>query len=116
MLLSTVNPTSLFILQLYVSCATCATSVSSSAIFIQTLHFLGLFSSYNLRPLIRLAVSCYPVEFLGIAMVAVVGELVISQVVVSSSCRVYADLHVGSKEVSSYTTYTFNDAGKEAYN
>nr|GEZ64279.1 hypothetical protein [Tanacetum cinerariifolium] len=27
---------------------------------------------------------------------------------------VYADLHVSRKEVSSYTTYTFNDAGKEA--
>ncbi|GJR20948.1 hypothetical protein Tco_0969475 [Tanacetum coccineum] len=27
---------------------------------------------------------------------------------------VYADLHVGREEVSSYTTYTFNDVGKEA--
>ncbi|GJU42725.1 hypothetical protein Tco_1195682 [Tanacetum coccineum] len=30
--------------------------------------------------------------------------------------KVYADLHVGREEVSSYTTYTFNDAGKEASN
>nr|GEV06264.1 hypothetical protein [Tanacetum cinerariifolium] len=29
---------------------------------------------------------------------------------------IYADLHVGREEVSSYTTYTFNDAGKEASN
>nr|GEX17982.1 hypothetical protein [Tanacetum cinerariifolium] len=29
---------------------------------------------------------------------------------------VYTDLHVGREEVSSYTTYTFNDAGKEASN
>nr|GEU30888.1 hypothetical protein [Tanacetum cinerariifolium] len=29
---------------------------------------------------------------------------------------VYADLHVGREEASFYTTYTFNDAGKEAYN
>nr|GEV28145.1 hypothetical protein [Tanacetum cinerariifolium] len=27
--------------------------------------------------------------------------------------RFYADLHVGRKEVSSYTTYTFNDAGEK---
>ncbi|GJY04615.1 hypothetical protein Tco_0370555 [Tanacetum coccineum] len=29
---------------------------------------------------------------------------------------VYADLHVGREEVASYTTYTFNDVGKEASN
>nr|GEX00656.1 hypothetical protein [Tanacetum cinerariifolium] len=28
----------------------------------------------------------------------------------------YADLHVGREEISYYTTYTFNDAEKEAYN
>ncbi|GKE52691.1 hypothetical protein Tco_1487847 [Tanacetum coccineum] len=28
----------------------------------------------------------------------------------------YVDLHVGREEVSSYTTYTFNDVGKEASN
>ncbi|GJT35020.1 hypothetical protein Tco_0925439 [Tanacetum coccineum] len=28
----------------------------------------------------------------------------------------YADLHVAREEVSSCTTYTFNDVGKEAYN
>nr|GEX25090.1 hypothetical protein [Tanacetum cinerariifolium] len=30
--------------------------------------------------------------------------------------EIYADLHVDREEVSSYTTYTFNDAGKEASN
>nr|GEU46974.1 hypothetical protein [Tanacetum cinerariifolium] len=29
---------------------------------------------------------------------------------------VYADLHVGREEISPYTTYTFNDVGKEASN
>ncbi|GJX96425.1 hypothetical protein Tco_0352223 [Tanacetum coccineum] len=43
-------------------------------------------------------------------------EVAIDAIHLAVKSPIYVDLHVGREEVSSYTTYTFNDVGKEASN
>ncbi|GJW76130.1 hypothetical protein Tco_0137812 [Tanacetum coccineum] len=91
--------------------------VTINAIPLAVNHMLKIFDMEDLEDLYKLVKARYgsirPVEsmdyLVGMEAVWLLWSTFLDDVV-------YADLHVGREEVSSYTTYTFNDVRKEDSN